>query len=108
MPCLSMSALQQHLDEEDMSTECKSEIMRDQNRMAQDYRLNWRLNKACSADIQRLCGGKCDAQSGQTCGGVVLQCLQVSKGILEMLVSLSQPGISANTGGAPRDLHRCY
>lgn len=60
-----------------MSPECKAEITRDQNRMAQDYRLNWRLNKACTGDITRLCAGLCNVQSGQTCGGVVLQCLQV-------------------------------
>eukprot|EP00878_Enallax_costatus_P007022 GHUV01007359.1.p1 GENE.GHUV01007359.1~~GHUV01007359.1.p1 ORF type:complete len:595 (+),score=136.49 GHUV01007359.1:1595-3379(+) len=71
-----MRCLQNHLDEEDMSTECKSEVMRDQNRMSQDYRLNWRLNKACAADITQLCSGLCNVQSGQSCGGVVLQCLQ--------------------------------
>ena len=43
----------------------------------QDYRLNWRLNNACTNDIKRLCGGLCDTNSGQPCGGVVLQCLQV-------------------------------
>lgn len=69
--------MQNNLDDEDMSPECKSEVMRDQNRMAQDYRLNWRLNKACTGDINRLCAGLCNVKSGQTCGGVVLQCLQV-------------------------------
>jgi Golgi apparatus protein 1 len=46
--------------------------------LLQDYRLNWRLNTACTSDIKRLCGGLCDTSSGQPCGGVVLQCLQVS------------------------------
>lgn len=45
--------------------------------LLQDYRLNWRLNTACDSDIKRLCGGLCDISSGQPCGGVVLQCLQV-------------------------------
>jgi hypothetical protein len=45
--------------------------------LLQDYRLNWRLNTACTPDIKRLCGGLCDTSSGQPCGGVVLQCLQV-------------------------------
>lgn len=68
--------LQNSLEEQDMSAECKTEVMKDQNRMAQDYRLNWRLNTACTSDIKRLCGGLCDTSSGQPCGGVVLQCLQ--------------------------------
>lgn len=68
--------LQNALGEQDMSHECKAEVVRDQNRMAQDYRLNWRLNSACTSDIKRLCGGLCDTNSGQPCGGVVLQCLQ--------------------------------
>eukprot|EP00879_Flechtneria_rotunda_P000602 GHRR01000712.1.p1 GENE.GHRR01000712.1~~GHRR01000712.1.p1 ORF type:complete len:883 (+),score=207.41 GHRR01000712.1:2504-5152(+) len=71
--------LQKALEEEDMSPECKAEVMKDQNRMAQDYRLNWRLTNACDPDIKALCGGllsQCAAGTGQTCGGVVLQCLQ--------------------------------
>ena len=59
-----------------MSTECKEEVMRDMNRAAHDYRLNWRLNHACEADINGLCAGVCNAASGQPCGGLVLQCLQ--------------------------------
>ncbi len=61
----------------DMSRECKDEVTKDMNRMAQDYRLNWRLNHACEADIKRLCDGACNAGNGQPCGGMVLQCLQV-------------------------------
>ena len=60
-----------------MSKECKDEVSRDMNRMGQDYRLNFRLNKACEADIGKLCGGLCSASQGQPCGGIVLQCLQV-------------------------------
>jgi Golgi apparatus protein 1 len=61
-----------------MSPECKAEVVRDQNRMAQDYRLNWRLKTACKSDIVQLCDGLCNDKEGQMCGGVVLQCLQVS------------------------------
>ncbi|KAF6266246.1 hypothetical protein COO60DRAFT_1470052 [Scenedesmus sp. NREL 46B-D3] len=68
--------LQARLDDEDMSPECKAEVVRDQNRMAQDYRLNWRLKTACKADIGLLCDGLCNDKEGQMCGGVVLQCLQ--------------------------------
>jgi hypothetical protein len=70
-------AVQNRLDDEDMSPECKAEVVRDQNRMAQDYRLNWRLKTACKADIGQLCDGLCNDKEGQMCGGVVLQCLQV-------------------------------
>lgn len=68
--------LQKNIDHADMSKECKDEVTRDMNRMAQDYRLNWRLNHACEADINQLCAGLCNPSSGQPCGGVVLQCLQ--------------------------------
>jgi Golgi apparatus protein 1 len=62
-----------------MSKECKDEVSRDMNRMGQDYRLNFRLNKACESDIGKLCGGLCSASQGSPCGGIVLQCLQVRR-----------------------------
>jgi len=68
--------LQQNIDNEDMSVECSSEVVKDQNRMAQDYRLNWRLSKACGGEIKELCTGLCNPQTMQPCGGVVLHCLQ--------------------------------
>jgi hypothetical protein len=61
----------------DMSKECKDEVVRDMNRMGQDFRLNFRLNKACESDISKLCNGLCNAANGSPCGGIVLQCLQV-------------------------------
>jgi golgi apparatus protein 1 len=42
----------------------------------QDYRLNFRLNKACSKDIEKTCKNKCSTYLGQACGGTVLRCLQ--------------------------------
>lgn len=48
-------------------------VVRDMNRMATDYRLNFRLNQACEADISQLCPAMC--APGQPCGGVVLHCL---------------------------------
>jgi len=68
--------LEEHLDHSDMSKECKDETTKDMNRMAGDYRLNFRLNKACETDISKLCTEICSSQPGQTCGGLVLQCLQ--------------------------------
>eukprot|EP00195_Chlamydomonas_chlamydogama_P004977 CAMPEP_0202901334 /NCGR_PEP_ID=MMETSP1392-20130828/14194_1 /ASSEMBLY_ACC=CAM_ASM_000868 /TAXON_ID=225041 /ORGANISM="Chlamydomonas chlamydogama, Strain SAG 11-48b" /LENGTH=885 /DNA_ID=CAMNT_0049587883 /DNA_START=46 /DNA_END=2703 /DNA_ORIENTATION=- len=68
--------LEEHMDNTDMSKECKDEVVRDMNRMAQDYRLNWRLNHACEGEINKLCANLCSTAPGQTCGGLVLQCLQ--------------------------------
>lgn len=68
--------LEQHIDHVDMSKECKDEVVRDMNRMATDYRLNYRLSHACESDISRLCADMCTTTPGSTCGGLVLQCLQ--------------------------------
>ncbi|GFH19709.1 uncharacterized protein HaLaN_16706 [Haematococcus lacustris] len=68
--------LEEHLDHDDMSKECKDETVRDMNRMAKDYRLNWRLNHACESDINILCPTVCSSHGAQVCGGLVLQCLQ--------------------------------
>lgn len=67
--------LEEKIDDVDMSKECKIEVVRDTNRMAQDYRLNWRLDKACEADIPRICPNLCSTNPGQSCGGLVLHCL---------------------------------
>lgn len=39
--------LQDHVDSDDMSSECRKEVQGDQRRGAQDYRLNYRLKKSC-------------------------------------------------------------
>ncbi len=39
--------------------ECKAELQKTEQRMAQDYRLNYRLAKACSKDIDSMCQGLC-------------------------------------------------
>jgi Golgi apparatus protein 1 len=65
-----------------MSKECKDEVTRDNNRMGNDYRLNYRLNHACESDISKLCSNMCSTTPGSTCGGLVLQCLQVRFEIL--------------------------
>jgi hypothetical protein len=48
-----------------MSSECKAEVKRDEIRAAEDYRLNYRLNKACDAEIDTLCPDVCSPFSGQ-------------------------------------------
>ncbi len=72
--------LEEHIDNTDMSKECKDEVTRDMNRMAHDHRLNWRLNNACEADTAKLCSNLCSSSPGASCGGLVLQCLQVGLG----------------------------
>ena len=63
--------LQDHLDDEDMSQECKAEVEQDQVRSNQDFRLNFRLSKACKKDIAALCIHECSTYLGQACGGKV-------------------------------------
>eukprot|EP00899_Mesostigma_viride_P006852 jgi/Mesvir1/16168/Mv08435-RA.1 len=70
-----IQCLRDHVHEVDMATECKNEIKRDEQRAAEDYRLNYRLNRACDADIDLLCADACSPFMGQACGGVVLACL---------------------------------
>lgn len=65
--------LHKHVDDPVMGSECRMEVRRSMNIMAQDYRLNYRLNKACTADIEATCQGVCTTEP---CGGAVLRCLQ--------------------------------
>ena len=58
-----------------MSDECRTEVKRHETRAAKDYRLNYRLNKACDLEIDRLCADVCSPFSGQACEGTVIQCL---------------------------------
>jgi hypothetical protein len=58
-----------------MTSECKAEVKRDEIRAAEDYRLNYRLNKACDAEIDDLCADVCSPFQGQACGGTVIKCL---------------------------------
>ena len=71
--------LQEKQEDPDMSTECKEEIGRTENRMNQDYRLNYRLNTACELDIDELCAEQCSPFLGHACGGTVLRCLSENK-----------------------------
>jgi len=70
-----ITCLQEHDEDSEMSSECKAEVKRDEIRAAEDYRLNYRLNKACDAEIDTLCPDVCSPFSGQACGGVVIKCL---------------------------------
>lgn len=52
------------------------QVKRDEIREAEDYRLDYRLNKECDMDIDVLCGDVCSPFQGQACGGVVIKCLR--------------------------------
>mmetsp|Transcript_2774 Transcript_2774/g.6902 ORF Transcript_2774/g.6902 Transcript_2774/m.6902 type:complete len:571 (-) Transcript_2774:276-1988(-) len=71
--------LQNNSEDPYMSTECKEEISRDENRENEDYRLNYRLNLACELDIDELCANDCSPFLGHACGGTVLRCLTENK-----------------------------
>jgi len=71
-----ISCLQSKDEETDMSSECRAEVKRDEIRAAEDYRLNYRLNKACDAEIDTLCPDVCSPFQGQACGGTVIDCLK--------------------------------
>mmetsp|Transcript_65397 Transcript_65397/g.206659 ORF Transcript_65397/g.206659 Transcript_65397/m.206659 type:complete len:905 (-) Transcript_65397:279-2993(-) len=72
-----IECLQEHDDSTDMSTECKSETKRQEIRSSEDFRLNYRLNRACDLDVEKLCKDACDSVDPNVpeCGGLVLQCL---------------------------------
>ena len=52
-------------EDKEMSTECRAEVKRDEIREAEDYRLDYRLNKECDMDIDILCGDVCSPFQGQ-------------------------------------------
>ncbi|CAI5467231.1 unnamed protein product [Closterium sp. Yama58-4] len=77
-----IKCLQDKVDDADMGVLCKEEVTKDMKRAAEDYRLNFRLNKECFVDVERLCLHSCDAalesggtETGVTCGGATLKCL---------------------------------
>ena len=96
-----------------MSEECRNEVKRHETRAAKDYRLNYRLNKACDLEIDRLCADVCSPFSGQACEGTVIQCLtQKAENITDQVQSTqlihkifaTNPG-KVFTGMQEGDLH---
>jgi len=72
---LAIECLLDHTDDETATTECKREIKRLQLKSSEDYRLNYRLQRACELDVDQLCPDACDKFSYDVCGGKVYQCL---------------------------------
>jgi Golgi apparatus protein 1 len=70
-----IQCLVDHDEESEFSEECRAEVKRYEIRAGQDYRLQFRLSKACSAEVDRLCADVCSPFQGQACGGTVLACL---------------------------------
>ncbi|CAI5961385.1 unnamed protein product [Closterium sp. NIES-64] len=88
----TIACLQKHEEDEDMGEQCKKEVKKDEERSAHDFRLNYKLNRACFSDVQRLCMHSCEprndsftaaaAPSGDQCGGRVLQCLAANASLI--------------------------
>ncbi|CAI7732820.1 unnamed protein product [Closterium sp. NIES-53] len=77
-----IKCLQDKVEDADMGKACREEVKKDETRAAEDYRLNFRLNKECFVDVEHLCLHSCDAaletggtETGVTCGGATLKCL---------------------------------
>jgi golgi apparatus protein 1 len=69
--------LQEKVDDTQMGTECAAEVRKNMRHMATDYRLNYRLYKACNKDIEGLCSDVCEHNSiTGPCAGRGLRCLQ--------------------------------
>ncbi|MEW5299471.1 MAG: hypothetical protein WDW36_002486 [Sanguina aurantia] len=67
--------LQNKKDEKDFGKPCREEVVTYEAEISKDYRLNFRLNKACTQDVTLLCPGLCTQTDGAVCGGKVLRCL---------------------------------
>mmetsp|Transcript_4821 Transcript_4821/g.5620 ORF Transcript_4821/g.5620 Transcript_4821/m.5620 type:complete len:974 (+) Transcript_4821:66-2987(+) len=70
-----IKCLQAHDSSKQMSTECRTEVKRGEAREHEDYRLNYRVNKACDMEIDSLCPDVCSPFQGQACKGKVMSCL---------------------------------
>ncbi|KAL4443753.1 hypothetical protein ABPG75_011490 [Micractinium tetrahymenae] len=75
---LVVRCLQENIEDGEMSQECKAEVKKDEIQASRDYRLNYRLFKACSAEMGRLCAAKVKScfDAGAECRGVVADCLR--------------------------------
>jgi Golgi apparatus protein 1 len=71
-----ITCLQEHDEDASMGRECRAEVKRDEVREAEDYRLDYRLNKACDMEIDMLCAEVCSPFQGQACSGAVIDCLR--------------------------------
>lgn len=59
-----------------MAFMCVQELQRMEKEMGRDYRVNYRLEDACSRDVDSLCGADvCNRAKQISCGGTVLRCL---------------------------------
>jgi len=72
---LQIKCLQENTGHADMSVACREEVERQEHRQTEDYRLNFRLNRACEYDVEELCPDVCSSMQGTSCGGTVLRCL---------------------------------
>eukprot|EP00879_Flechtneria_rotunda_P008992 GHRR01009415.1.p1 GENE.GHRR01009415.1~~GHRR01009415.1.p1 ORF type:complete len:539 (+),score=221.10 GHRR01009415.1:802-2418(+) len=71
--------LQGKKNHKDFGKACRVEVQRYEQESAKDYRLNYKLYKACKADVGQVCKNACKLQEGEMCGGKVLSCLTENK-----------------------------
>lgn len=74
-----LSCLAHSSQREEFNNECKRAVERYEKRQGDDYRLNYRLNRACEVEVDRLCPDACSPFQGSACGGAVLKCLSEKK-----------------------------
>eukprot|EP00850_Spirogloea_muscicola_P000097 SM000001S04499 [mRNA] locus=s1:550290:556763:- [translate_table: standard] len=80
-----IKCLQASMNLKSMSEECKKEVKSDMEHSAQDYRLNYKLTKACVKETSSLCLHACDeveAAGSDTCNGKMIECLEKNVGNL--------------------------
>ena len=68
-PLLPLRCLQDKKVEKDFGKGCKAEVVKYEAEISQDYRLNTRLAKACTLDIEIKCSGLCSVSDGAVRGG---------------------------------------
>ena len=56
--------LQDKKSAKDFGKSCREEIESYESEISKDYRLNFRLNKACTKDVTTLCPGLCTQNDG--------------------------------------------
>ena len=65
LPCVACRCLQDNKYQKGFGKDCKEEVRQYEVGAASDYRLNYRLARACKADIDILCKDICKAEEGQ-------------------------------------------
>lgn len=70
---------QDNKEEKDFGKACSEEVRGYEAEISKDYRLNFRLHKACEKDVDKLCPGLCQNSDGSvsSCSGGGVVCIVV-------------------------------